>query len=218
MYQRLVSISICLMITVISWAQQDTLAKYGPGFRFKDGLYMQASDFKYNCPSYVKADLYTEKGDKRRDLDPKSAFCLMKEDSLINLDFDSIWGLCENGQVYIQHNTAFDRLIVVGKLCHIIHREEVVDYNSNIGMGVASIPVRREIQVEYIIDLDTGESVPFNEGNLLHFMQDDHILYMQYSALSRKERRKAQYVYLHRYNNENPVYFLITGCHGAPEK
>jgi hypothetical protein len=202
-----------LILLNSGFGQQDTLAKYGPGFRFKDGIYLNAGNFRDNCPAYTKDEVYSKKGTKRRELDPKEDYFVMLEDSLIKLPFDSIWGICENGQVFVQHNTAFDRLIVVGKLCHIIHREEVIDYNSNIGMGVSSVPVRREVQVEYLIDLDTEDKVPFTPENLVHYMQDDHVLYMAYTGLSKKERRKSLYVFLHRYNNENPIYFLISGCH-----
>ena len=214
---RLVSSVFALFLSFLMIGQQDTLAKYGPGFRFKDGIYFSAIEFKDNCPAISRADVFDKNKNPRADLDPKEPYYTMNQDSLIKLDFDTIWGICENGQVFIQHNTAFDRLIVVGKLCHIIHREEVIDYNSNIGMGVGSVPVRREVQVEYLIDMDSGDKVPFTSDNLLHFIQDDHILYYAYSQMSKKERRKAQYVYLHKYNNENPIYFLISGCHKEKE-
>jgi hypothetical protein len=210
---RLTSLCFFLILLNSGYGQQDTLAKYGPGFRFKDGIYLDAGNFRDNCPVYAMDEVYNDKGTKRGELDPKEDFYVMPEDSLIKLPFDSIWGICENGQVFVQHNTAFDRLIVVGKLCHIIHREEVIDYNSNIGMGVSSVPVRREVQVEYLIDLDSEEKVTFTPENLLHHMQDDHVLYRSFAGLSKKDRRKSLYEFLHRYNNDNPIYFLISGCH-----
>ncbi len=210
---RILLLCVSFLSVLSALGQQDTLAKYGSGFRFKDGIYLSPLDFRDNCPSYPRNKVYDKMGKQRLDLDPKESYYVVNEDSLIRLEFDSIWGLCENGQVYVQHNSAFDRLIIVGKLCHIIHREEVIDFNANYGVGVGTVPVRREVQVEYLIDLESGEKVPFNEDNLSFYMQDDPVIFNSYELLTRKEKRKRQYVFLHRYNTENPVYFLISGCH-----
>lgn len=205
----------CLLLIVISLdAQRDTLARYGPGFRFQDGIYLDFQDFEDNCPSYRLNHLRYEDGQ------PLSAFDFRKPvyaqkaptDSLTRVFRDSLWGYASNGQIFLQNQGYFDRLVVIGSICHIIHREEVIDYNPVYGAGAAGFPVRREIQVEYMVDMKSGDKMVFDANVLLEVVSDDPIIFRDFERLSNRQRKQSKYLYLHRYNREHPVYFPLHGC------
>jgi hypothetical protein len=195
-------------------AQRDTLARYGPGFRFQNGIYMDHQSFKDNCPDYLLTDLRDEEGKSMEEVDLSSRLYAYDavSDSLIRVERDSIWGFSDRGQIYLQNMGYFDRLVVIGSICHIIHREEVIDYNAVYGVGVGQVPIRREIQVEYLVDMDTGLKQTFSPEFMLDIISDDPIVFRDYESLSARQRKQSKYLYLHRYNRENPIYFPLRGC------
>ncbi len=193
-------------------AQSDTLGRYSPGFKFKDGLYIGFEDFKSNCPGIPLKDLRDKEGKEISVIEESQALYYMVEDTLRYIDPSLLYGFSAQGKVSLGHDGNFDRLVVIGTLCHVIQREIVVDYARGGLYEFNSMPVRREVRKEFILDMRTGEMSPMNPGNMDYHIADDSTVAISFSNQSQRERRATVYSTLHAYNRAHPMYFSISRC------
>ena len=203
---------LSMIVSTVLHGQRDTLGRYSPGFKFRDGVYLTFDDFKSNCPSINKNELYDEFGQNLTDIESDIVWYTLANDSLIPVSQDTIWGFSNRGKIFLRNQDFFDRLVVIGTLCHIIHREEFFDYNNAMYNGFTYAPVRREIQTEFFLDMRTGDKLEFNTENLSDYINDDPILHGSFEQLSRKKKKESMFRYLHSYNQKYPVYFPISKC------
>ncbi len=193
-------------------AQSDTLGRYSPGFKFKDGVYLAFEDFKSNCPAIRLKDMRDSQGNEIMDIDEAQELYYMEDDTLRFLDPKIIFGYSDQGKVSLGYEGTFNRLVVIGTLCHVVQREIVVDYVRGGLYEFNSMPVRREVQREFILDMRTGEMSAFNPSNLDYHIADDSAIASGYAEQSQKQRRAMLYSTLHSYNRAHPVYFPISRC------
>lgn len=205
------TIIIVLTVSMLS-AQRDTLGRYSPGFKFKDGLYMSFEDFKQNCPSIRQSEIVSEEKSTYEEIDPRDEWFQLVNDSLRLIEKDSVWGYSNRGKVFLRNQEYFDRLVVIGSLCHIIHRETFMDYNSAMYNGFGYVPIQREVQVEFFLDMRTGEKEKFIERNFEKHLADDPVLFASFSKMSKKRKKESMFQFLHAYNQDHPVYFPISRC------
>ena len=203
---------LCFFLVTSAQGQRDTLGRYSPGFKFKDGVYMTFDDFKENCPSITKDELYDEFGQSLIDIQSDIEWYTLENDSLIAVARDTIWGFSNRGKIFLRNQDFFDRLVVIGTLSHIIHREEFIDYNNAMYNGFTYAPVRREVQTEFFLDMRSGIKLEFTAENLSDYISDDPILHGSFEQLSRKKKKESMFRYLHTYNQKHPVYFPISRC------
>lgn len=193
-------------------AQSDTLGRYSPGFKFKDGLYLSFEDFKSNCPTIPLSNLRDEEGKVLSEVNESQALYHSVDDTLRYINPKLLFGFSANGKVSIGHDGNFDRLVVIGILCHVIQREIVVDYDRGGLYEFNSMPVRREVRKEFILDMRTGEMSPMNPSNMDYHIADDSSVATTFSRQSQRQRRATVYSTLHTYNRAHPLYFSISRC------
>jgi hypothetical protein len=193
-------------------AQSDTLGRYSPGFKFKDGIYLGFEDFKRNCPAIPMKDLRDRYGTSVPRIDESQGLYYSLDDTLRYIDPNKIFGFSDQGKVSLGHEGNFDRLVVIGTLCHIVQREIVIDYNRGGLNEFNSMPVRREVRREYILDMRTGELSPMKPSSLDYHIADDSSIASSYAKLSQRQRKATVYSTLHAYNREYPLYFSISRC------
>ncbi len=199
-------------------AQADTLVKYSPGFRFTDGIFTSQEQFLNNCPAYAKADLYDEFGNKVQDVSLEYPIYLMKNDTMTLVDSDIVWGYSNRGQVFLRHQDYYNRLVIIGTLCHIIHTDQFVDYDYNYTTYYYnnSMPVRREANVQYIINMETGVKKQLALDTFTEMLEDDPTLYNEFVNIKQKGKRKDRmFLFLRRYNDKHPLFFPHNGCNKA---
>jgi hypothetical protein len=206
--QALVFVLLCSGLQ----AQSDTLGRYSPGFKFKDGLYLGFEDFKSNCPAIPLKELRDREGKAISEIQESQALYHIVEDTLRYIDPALMYGFSAQGKVSIGHDGNFDRLVVIGTLCHVIQREIVVDYARGGLYEFNSMPVRREVRKEFILDMRTGEMSPMNSSNMDYHIADDSAVATSFSNQSQKQRKATVYSTLHAYNREHPMYFSISRC------
>jgi len=110
----------------------DGTVKYTPDFRFKDGIYLNFDQVKFNNP-VPKAKLLTS-----TDYNDKEFFKkLFEADNIYFYDgmgirqevpVKDIWGYARNGILYIQVQENFNRITFVGSICHFV--ADVTTYDS----------------------------------------------------------------------------------------
>ncbi len=194
-------------------AQQKTV-QYTKDFTFSNGIYISFSDFKNNTP-IIAAKIISDYNKTSRDFFQqvlsKSTFTYMnslgKEQSHNSND---IWGYCQNGTVYINHGTDFNRVTIIGSICHF-----VASVQRQIGASdpfMNNDPFYNSQRFVYsteqlVLDFETGKILDFNVLTMEGLLFRDEQLYKEFSSLKKKQKRDSIFLYLRKYNEKHPIYF-----------
>jgi hypothetical protein len=121
---RWLTILLLLFVTVETSAQEDSVRRvqYTPEFRFNDGIYLNFSQVKNNAP--IPAIRIVSNNDPfdhnfYKDLTQNKtigffdAFGAQQE-----VQTSQIWGYAQDGKLYVQYNGEFNRIPVIGRVCH----------------------------------------------------------------------------------------------------
>ena len=116
-------ILVVLLFSALRLSAQE-MVPYDPDFRFKDGIYLSFEQVRTNNP-IPKAKILSSS-----DYNDKDFFNnLFKSDKVYyydnigvrqEIDVSSIWGYSRNGVLYVQIQNEFNRITLVGSLCHFV--------------------------------------------------------------------------------------------------
>ena len=217
MLNRLILLVIFSSLGFASYAQTDTLVRFTPNFKFKDGVYMSIEEFRDNCPSLMQSDILDKKGRPAQGLwsDNKRLY-VMRDDSLRLLPMNDIWGFSERGKVYLVKDGRQKRLQIIGSICHIVLIEEVEDFTNNQNFGRNRFNQRtiiREVNQEYIIDLEEGEMRTFDLDNFTEILSRDPEIFQEFDKIkTRRVKQQMKFHFLTKYNEKYPTYFSVSRC------
>lgn len=220
----------CVLQVVVAHAQENDSAmiivdeknvdivKYTPEYNFKEGLYLNFEQVRKNSPVPLKylvtsielSDFYFF--EKLLEMDKIIYFDQygMKKEMKTN----EIWGFCRKGNLFIRYNDEFNRIPIVGSICHFVANKEVRSspvydpYYNNYNNYRHDQPYNNTSTVmeQYILDFSTGEVYPFDKKSLMVILMKDPELYDEFNNLRKKQQRKKVYLYLRKFNQRNPLY------------
>ena len=201
-------------ISLFAPAQTDSVA-YSHDYEFTEGLFLTVNQFKQNIPitkSSIVSDIPKNQIDfLKQVVEQKYIICKDTAGKEQKVETQSLWGYCQNRTVYINFNKEFDRLNVIGTLCHFIAKvitaTPYVDpmYN-NFGMGMNNTV--EELR-QFVFDTQTNKICNFNEKNMEILLKNDDQLYNQFMTLKKRKKSDAIFVYLRKYNEKHPLYLPI---------
>lgn len=208
-----------MLVTFVS-AQVDSvkLVKYSSNFRFNEGLYITHSQLVQNNPipknriisKYNKTDFdFFDKLLKEPTLSYFDEFGLRKE-----IEKDKLWGFCRRGAIYINWGDGFNRIPVVGSVCHFIASVTTYEdryYNPSYGYSYYSMPntqTKTEIY-QFILDFKTGRVLEYTASNLKVILMADPELYDEFNSLKKKKQKQMKFLYLRKFNEKFPLYVPI---------
>jgi hypothetical protein len=144
---------------------------------------------------------------------------------------NNIWGYSRNGVLYIQVQEEFNRITFVGSICHFVADVTTTDpryynspygyydpysYYSPFGYGSYYYPygsyyspysrtnmTRNEVK-QFIFDFESGKVLDFDLENTELLLMKDSQLYEEFMKLPRKKRKDLMFVYIRKYNENNP--------------
>ncbi|TAL57486.1 MAG: hypothetical protein EPN85_14015 [Bacteroidetes bacterium] len=209
----LVSIPVFLYTFIPLLAQQKAV-QYAGGFEFKEGIYLSIRDFRNNAPIPPSKIVFSSnKNDKdflKYVLDKTTFTYIDSSGKEQQIKTDAAWGYSSNETVYINHGTDFNRVTVIGSVCHFVAtipmKTGVSDpfYNNrNFGDPDHFTYVSEQL----IIDLESGKVLTFNVENMEALLSRDEVLYKEFTSLKKKQKRNSIFLYLRKYNEKHPVYF-----------
>ena len=121
---------ICLLLFLLPFgisAQSDSIAnlvKYTTEFKFREGFYLNFDQVKSNKP-LPKSRILTS-----IEYNSKTFFDQVTENKSITyfddlgnsqeVEISSIWGYCKNGILYINIGGSFNRITIIGNICHFV--------------------------------------------------------------------------------------------------
>lgn len=208
------------------FAQADSadMVKYTPEYRFKDGLYLNFGQVKNNkpipAPRVISKD---EPGDFNffRNLVEADEISYFDEfGSKVELKTEQIWGFCQDGKLYINHNNEFNRIPIVGQVCHFIADVTVYEsyndpyfydrydyYNNPYRSRPYNRTARSREMRQYLLRFESGEILAYDRESIMVILMDDPELYEEYNNLRKRKQRDLMFFFLRRFNEKYPVYF-----------
>jgi hypothetical protein len=230
-------ISQGISISRLFGQEKEGMVKYTPEFRFNDGIYLNFDQVKLNSP-IPKAKLLTSVDYNDREFFKKlmeSDKFYFYDNIGVRQEVakNSIWGYSRNGVLYVQVQDNFNRITFVGSICHFVADITTYDsrsysspygyydpyyspysyssyynpynpyyspYRSNMG--------RNELK-QYLIDFESGKVLEFDVDNTELLLMKDNKLYEEYVQLSRKKRKDLMFVYIRKFNENNPLYIPV---------
>lgn len=117
-------IAVMVSAGMIRAQQGDTLVQYAPGFKFRDGIYLNFDMVKTNSP-IPKAKLFTSVDYNDKDFFDQviSAGKIYFYDNMgvrQEIETDNIWGFARNGVLYVKVQNNFNRITFFGSIIHFV--------------------------------------------------------------------------------------------------
>lgn len=217
---KYINFIILTIITTACFAQVDSikLVKYSSGFRFNEGLYVRHSQLLHNDPvpktriisKYNKSDF--DFFDKLLDdnvIVYYDEYGLRKE-----VEVNDLWGFCRRGSIYINWGDDFNRIPVVGSLCHFIASVTTYEdryYNPSYGYSYYNTPTtqsKTEIY-QFMLDFKTGKVIEYSVNNIKVILMADPELFDEYNELKKKKQKQMKFLYLRKFNEKHPLYVPV---------
>jgi hypothetical protein len=229
--------SVGITVFPLFGQEKEEMVKYTPQFKFNDGIYLNFDQVKMNSP-IPKAKLLTSIDYNDREFFKKilSGDKIYFYDNMgvrQEIAKNTIWGYSRNGVLYVQVQENFNRITFVGSICHFVADITTYDsrsYYSPYGYydpyyspysysnyynpydpyysPYRSNMSHNEIK-QYIIDFESGKILEFDVDNTELLLMKDNKLYDEYVQLSKSKRKDLMFVYIRKFNEDNPLYLPV---------
>lgn len=195
--------------SVLSFAQTDSIA-YDRDFEFKEGIYLTVNQFKTNRPipqsAIVSSVPRTELNFLTQVLEKKKISYKDEKGVEQEIATNTIWGYCRNRTVYLNFNQTFNRINVIGNLCHFTSEVVVLStYQDpmyyNHGMSNSYNELR-----QFIFCTGSNTVKDFNVSSMEEILKNDKELNDEFAKLKKKDKANSIFIYLRRYNEKHPLY------------
>lgn len=200
---------VFVCITVQVQAQEDsTWVRYTGGFELRDGVYKDFNAFRNNAPTLAKEDLRDDQGLKVVDIRRvvSKMYRVGENGERQEIRKDALWGFCQNGAVYIAAGNGFYRIGLMGSLGHMVYEMSYRDWDPYMYPYGG---VTRTILMQQMLDMRSGEFLPFTASGMDKALQKDEILLEEFRTLPKKQRNSSEalFRFLRMYNERTPLYF-----------
>lgn len=189
-----------------------TMVKYTPEFKFRDGLYLNFEMVKTNHPvpmdwivtdyndfntfgSKISNQIHPEEGERIIFYDDNGV-----ETSILAKD---VWGYALNDRLYIMLGSRFQEILIQGAISLFIASHTTSDPV----MGYYSIATIKN--KKYLLDFESNELRGYNYEVLEELLKKDSELYTEYTSLPKRQKKRMMYTFIRRYNEKHPLYFPV---------
>jgi len=234
----------CLLAALINadlTAQPDSAAnmvRYTTDFKFKEGFYLNFDQVKTNKP-LPKSRVLTS-----IDYNSKTFFDQVTESQTIiyfddlgnsqEVETAKLWGYSKNGILYKNVQGSFNRITIVGNICHFVANITTTynRYNSPYGYspygygyspygyspygyspygygypyGYGQPNYRTTELKQFLMDFDTGNIMEYDTKNVGMLLMSDPELHDEFSGLRSKKKEQLQFMYIRKFNERHPLY------------
>ncbi|MCD6345940.1 MAG: hypothetical protein J7L96_00825 [Bacteroidales bacterium] len=221
----IINILVLALFTLQVNAQTDSLnmVKYTPDFRFSDGILLNFSQVKNN--QAIPASRIISNADPYdisffKDLIRKKTISFFDQFGVRKeVQTNEIWGFVQGGKIFINYNGEFNRIPIVGRICHFIADVTVVDnyhdpyyydrYDSYYSNSYYNRPYNRQTRSkemrQYLLNFATGEVMDYNRESVKVLIMEDPKLYDEYNSLRKRKQKDLMFFFIRRFNENNPL-------------
>ncbi len=209
---RKVFTALYSFFSLSAFAQIDSIA-YSRDYEFTEGIYLTASQFRQNNPilksSIVSGIPKSEIDFFKQVIEQKNIVYKDTTGQEQKIETSSLWGYCQNRSVYINFNKEFNKLNVIGTLCHftaiIINPFGVYKDPISYNYGTGIINTNEELG-QFVFNSQTNKVHEFNVENMEILLKNDADLYNQFMVIKKRKKPDAIFVYLRKYNEKHSLY------------
>ncbi|MDR2836457.1 MAG: hypothetical protein LBV69_09780 [Bacteroidales bacterium] len=208
---------ICTNIFLLSFSQQDSI-KYDFSFQFKEGIYFNFNQLKYNLPlAFNKIINFPEGENEFEFFDTVIHLKFYDEYGILKeINKKDIWGYSIGGKPYIFFANKFNMIPSLGTISYFVTTVFVTryyggDYNPFYGGFYENYPIRSYKEAElrqFFLSMKTGKIFEYDEKNVSMLIKDDSQLSEQFEKLSKRKQKKQKYDFIIKYNERHPLYIL----------
>lgn len=196
-------------LPLIAASQADSVA-YSRDFEFREGYFLNFAQFKSNQPipksavvsGYPKnqTDFITQM------LNQKYITYTDAQGQEQKTETATLWGYCQNRTVCVNFNGEFNRINVIGALCHLTAIVSVpIGYTDpmSINYGLNRVDELRQ----FVLDTHNDKIYDFNVKTMeLLLQQYDMELFTEFMALKKGKKSDSIFIYLRKFNERHPLY------------
>ena len=234
---------VCLLASLFAAdiaAQSDSasnMVRYTTEFKFREGFYLNFDQVRANKP-LPKSRVLTS-----IDYNSKTFFDQVTESQTITyfddlgnsqeVETNKLWGYCKNGILYINIGSSFNRITIIGNICHFVANITTYSnrYNSPYGYspygygyspysyypysyspygyspyGYGSPNYRTTELKQFLLDFSSGKVMEYDTKNVGMLLMTDPELHDEFSGLRAKKKQQLQFMYIRRFNERQPLY------------
>jgi hypothetical protein len=206
-----------------AFAQTDSVrrVKYTPDFRFKPGIYLNFSQFHENNPipaiRIISSDDPSDFNFFRNLVKNKTISYFDEFGTRRDVSTSAIWGYCQDGRIFIHYNDEFNRMPIIGRVCHFIadvtvidtHYDPYYDYYSGYYNPYYMRPYNRTTRTQemhqYLLDFETGKVMDFDRQSVMVLLMQDPELYDEFMKIKKRKQNDLLFFFLRRLNEKYPV-------------
>jgi len=198
--------------------QGQTKIIYTPAYQFKDGIYLQFSQFLSNNPlpkeqliPYNKNNIFFLRNSLKKD----TLSFWGTTGTIQKIPTKEVWGYAENNYCYIFYNGQFNRILTIGTIGFFVSNVTVkrtyfndysmMDYNDPFYYPGGNRTVESKEIRQYLIDFTTGQVFPMDYHYFEQLISVDENIFNEYSNLPKRKKRKMLFIYLRRFNEQHPL-------------
>ncbi len=201
---------ILIIFLPIDCSSQKQTVPYSRDYEFKEGIFLTLNDFLMNTP--IGKDVIVSDVPKT-DLDflhhiTNSPFIIVRDSSnnKSKIETMSIWAYCQNRSIYLNYNATFNRLNVIGTLCHFTslvtnYRGYSDPMNANFGINTNYDELK-----QFVLDTQTDKVLEFTVASMELLLKNDETLYLEFMKLKKRKKADSIFIYLRKYNEKHPLY------------
>ncbi len=202
---------LLLQLPLLSTAIVDSLL-YSKDYTFPDGIYLSFEDFKYQRPILKERIVSNvDKNDEQfmlKVMQKNVITYTITGDTTRSVKTNALWGYSRGGIVFVNHGKEFNRLVIIGSLCHFTAFVTTYGYQHDpYNLGTNSQP--GYAQEQFMIDMLLGKIMPFSVMAMEFVLPRDEELYKEWTALSKKKKKNSTFLFLRKYNQKHPLYFPL---------
>lgn len=216
---RFLFLSLFLVFPFLGYGQyfpgERNKVELSSDFDFSEGIYLVINDFKVNDPlpsDSVISDFDLDDEDFLKKVLDQKELVYSYNLQINRLPTDKVWGYSSNGNVYIQIQGSFHRLLIIGSLCQFVASITTYVPVNNNGFypgtpymgGVTYVP-STEIK-QMLLDFNTGKTLEYTVDHMEEYLQRIPGLAKEFSELSGKKKKEMLHSFLRRYNEAFPIF------------
>ena len=225
------------MMRLAAAAQSDSVAglvKYTTDFKFRDGFFFNFEQVRNNKPM-PKSRVLTSVDYKSNTFFDQvtEAQSITYFDDFGNsqdVETNKLWGYSKNGILYINIQGTFNRITIIGNICHFVanittYTNRYSPYGSPYGYGYSpygygyspygygyspygyNSPNYRTTELrQFILDFNTGKVMEYESKNVQMLLMPDPELHDEFSSLRSKKQLQLRFMYIRKFNERHPIY------------
>ena len=217
-YFRLFIFLLMTLFNVDVAAKSDSvvnLVRYTTEFKiFRDGFYLNFDQVRTNKP-IPKSRILTS-----IDYKSKTFFDQVTESQTFtyfddfgnsqDVETNKLWGYSKNGILYINIGGSFNRITIMGNICHFVANVTTYSnrYNSPYGSpyGYGSPNHRTTELKQFLLDFNSGKVLEYDNKNVEMLLMTDPEIHDEFSRLRAKKKQQLRFMYIRKFNERNPLY------------